>query len=194
MNKNVKLKDGTEIVLRQLKKKDLNRLTIFFKSLPKEDRKYLRVDVTDKDTVKQIIKSSKSGESVRIIALIKDKIVADGLLEFEKRKWKKHFGEIRVLVSDEYRRKGLGMLITRELYSLAISKNVEEIIIKIMKPQKSAISICRRMGFKQEAVLPGYVKDLEGTKQDLIIMRCNINEMWKELEGYLEDSDWQRTR
>ena len=86
------------------------------------------------------------------------------------------------------------MLITRELYSLAISKNVEEIIIKIMKPQKSAISICRRMGFKQEAVLPDYVKDLEGTKQDLIIMRCNINEMWKELEGYLEDSDWQRTR
>ena len=194
MSKNVKLKDGTEIVLRQLKKKDLNRLTVFFKSLPKEDRKYLRVDVTDKDTIKQIIKSSKSGVSIRIIALIRDKIVADGLLELEERKWSKHFAEIRVLISDKYRRKGLGMLITRELYSLAISKNVEEIIIKIMKPQKSAISICKRMGFKQEAVLPDYVKDLEGTKQDLIIMRCNINEMWKELEGYLEDSDWQRTR
>jgi len=194
MKKNVKLKDGTEIVLRQLKKKDRNRLTTFFRSLPKEDRIYLRVDVTDKETIKQIIKSSKSGESIRIIALDKDNIVADGLLELEKRKWKKHFGEIRLLVSKAYRRKGLGMVVARELYLLAISEKVEEIIVKMMKPQVAAINIFKRMGFKQEVVLPDYVKDLEGTKRDLIIMRCDVNEMWKELEEYLEDSDWQRTR
>ena len=194
MNKNVKLKDGTEIVLRQLKKKDRKLLTAFLSSLPKEDRIYLRVDVTDKETIKQIIKSSKSGESRRIIALDKENIVAAGLLELEKRKWKKHFGEIRLLVSKDYRRKGLGMMIARELYLLAISEKVEEIIVKMMKPQVAAIDIFSRMGFKQEAVLPDYVKDLEGTKRDLIIMRCDVNEMWKELEEYLEDSDWQRTR
>lgn len=194
MNKNILLKDGTKILLRQLKKRDQDQLTVFFKSLQKEDRLYLRVDVTDKETIKQIIKSSKLGESIRIIALIGDKIVADGLLELEKRNWMKHFGEIRLLVSDAYRRKGLGMILARELYLLAISKKVEEIIVQLMKTQKSSISIFRKMGFKQEAVLPDYVKDLEGTKQDLIILRCNINKMWKELEDYFEDSDWQRTR
>ncbi len=194
MKKNVKLKDGTEIVLRQLKKKDGKRLTAFFKSLPKEDRIYLRVDVTEKETIKQIIKSSKLGECKRIIALINDEIAATGLLELEKRKWKKHFGEIRLLVSKSYRRKGLGMLVARELYLFAISEKVEEIIVKMMKPQVAAIDIFSRIGFKQEAVLPDYVKDLDGTKQDLIIMRCDVNEMWKELEDYLEDSDWQRTR
>ncbi len=194
MKKDVKLKDGTEIVLRQLKKKDRTRLTAFFRSIPKEDRIYLRVDVTDKDTIKQIIKSSKLGVSIRIIALLKDEIIADGLLELEKRKWKKHFGEIRLVVSKSYRRKGLGMLVARELYLLAISKKVEEIIVKMMKPQVAAINIFKKIGFKQETVLPDYVKDLGGTKQDLIIMRCNVNDMWKELEEYLEDSDWQRTR
>lgn len=194
MKKNVKLKDGTEIVLRQLKKKDRNRLTVFFRSLPKEDRIYLRVDITDKETIKQIIKSSKLGESRRIIALDNDNIIAAGLLELEKRKWKKHFGEIRLLVSKSYRRKGLGMLLARELYLLAISEKVEDIIVKMMKPQVAAIDIFKRMGFKEEAVLPDYVKDLEGTKRDLIIMRCDVNEMWKELEEYLADSDWQRTR
>ena len=194
MNKNVKLKDGTEIVLRQLKKRHRNQLTVFFKSLPKEDRTYLRVDVTDKKTIKQIIQSSKLGDCKRVIALDKNNIVADGLLELEKRKWKKHFGEIRLLVSKTYRRKGLGMLLARELYLLAISEKVEEIIVKMMKPQMAAINIFKRMGFKQEAVLPDYVKDLEGTTRDLIIMRCDVNEMWKELEEYLEDSDWQRTR
>lgn len=194
MKKNVKLKDGTEIVLRQLKKKDRNRLTVFFRSLPKEDRIYLRVDITDKETIKQIIKSSKLGESKRIIALDNDNIIAAGLLELEKRKWKKHFGEIRLLVSKSYRRKGLGMLLARELYLLAISEKVEDIIVKMMKPQVAAIDIFKRMGFKEEAVLPDYVKDLEGTKRDLIIMRCDVHEMWKELEEYLADSDWQRTR
>ncbi len=194
MKKNINLKDNTEIALRQLKKRDRNRLTAFFSSLPKEDRIYLRVDVTDKEAIKQIIKSSKLGEGKRIIALNKEKIVAAGLLELEKKKWKKHFGEIRLLVSKEYRRKGLGMVIARELYLLAISEKVEEIIVKMMKPQVAAIDIFNRLGFKQEAVLPDYVKDLEGTKQDLIIMRCDVNEMWKELEDYLEDSDWQRTR
>ncbi len=194
MKKNVKLKDGTKVVLRQLKKKDRNRLTTFFRSLPKEDRRYLRVDITDKETIKQIIKSSKSGARSRIIALINDKIVADGLLELEKMKWKKHFCEIRLMVSNDYRRKGLGMLLARELYLIAISEKVEEIIVKMMKPQVAAINIFKKMGFKKETVLPDYVKDSEGTKRDLIIMRCNVNEMWKELEEYLEDSDWQRTR
>ena len=86
------------------------------------------------------------------------------------------------------------MLLARELYLLAISEKVEEIIVKMMKPQVAAINIFKRIGFKQEVVLPDYVKDLEGTTRDLIIMRCNVNEMWKELEEYLEDSDWQRTR
>ena len=81
MIKNVKLKDGTDVELRNLKKKDRKQLTAFFKSLPKEDRRYLRVDITNKETIKKIIKSSKLGKDSRIIAIINDEIVADGLLE-----------------------------------------------------------------------------------------------------------------
>ena len=192
--KNIKLKDTSNIIFRYLKKKDKNRLAEFFKSLPKEDRVYLRRDVTDKETVKQIIKSSKRGESTRVIALNNKIIVAYGLLELGKKQWRKQSCEIRMLVSNDYRRKGLGILLARELYSLAISKKVEDIIVKMMKPQKAAISIFKRMGFKQESVLYDYGIDLDGVKQDIIIMRCNVAEMWKELEEYLKDSDWQRTR
>jgi len=194
MNKNALLKDGTEVLFRHLKKKDKNQLSIFFKSLPNYDRLYLRRDITDKETVRKIIKTSKSGENPKIIALDKSGIIAYGLLELDNRHWKKHSAEIRLLISKDYRRKGLGMHMARELYSLAISKKVEEIVVKMMRPQKAAISIFKRLRFKQEAVLPDYVMDLEGKKQDLIIMCCDVNEMWKELEEYLQDSDWQRTR
>ena len=194
MNKNSLLKDGTEVSFRHLKKKDKNQLSVFFKSLPNYDRVYLRRDITNKETVRQIIKSSKSGESPKIVAMDKNIIIAYGLLELDKRHWKKHSAEIRLMISKDYRRKGLGMLIARELYSLAISEKVEEIIVKMMRPQKAAISIFIRLGFKQKAIIPDYVFDLDGKKQDLIIMRCDVNEMWKELEEYLMDSDWQRSR
>ena len=194
MAKNIKLKDNTNIIFRDLKKKDKNRLAEFFKSLPKEDRVYLRRDVTDKETVKQIIKSSKLGESTKVVALNENIIVAYGLLELEQKQWNKQSCEIRMLVSNDYRRKGLGILLARELYSLAISKKVEDIIVKMMKPQKAAISIFKRMGFKQESVLYDYGIDLDGVRQDIIIMRCDVADMWKELEEYLENSDWQRTR
>jgi L-amino acid N-acyltransferase YncA len=194
MDKNVILKDGTKVFIRLLKGKDKNQLSKFFNSLPKDDRVYLRRDITDKETVNEIIKSSKMGDNPRIVALDKNAIVAYGLIERDKRHWKNKSAELRLLISKDYRRKGMGMLVARELYSMAISEKVEEIIVKMMKPQKAAINIFKRLGFKQKAVIPDYVIDFDGNKQDLIIMRCDVNEMWKELEDYMQDSDWQRSR
>ena len=34
-----------------------------------------------------------------------------------------------------------------------------------------------------------YVKDTRGRKQDLLIMRCNLDALWKELEGYFHETD-----
>lgn len=194
MNKIIKLKNGREILFRKIKKNDKNKIASFFKSLPKYDRLYLRRDITDKETVKQIIRNTKSGDNLAVIAIDKNIIIAYGLIEIDKRHWKEHSAEIRLLISKDYRRKGLGMLMARELYSIAISEKIEEIIVKMMRPQKAAISIFKRLGFKQKTVIPDYVKDLKGKKQDLIIMCCDVNEMWNELEEYLQDSDWQRTR
>jgi hypothetical protein len=51
MEKTEVLKDGTKVMIRELQVKDLDRLMKFFSSLPPEDRKYLRIDVTKRDVV-----------------------------------------------------------------------------------------------------------------------------------------------
>ena len=89
---------------------------------------------------------------------------------------------------------GLGMLMAHELYIKAVYEKVDEIIVKIMKPQNSALRIFQRMGFKEHATFPDYVKDVDGNKHDLIVMRCDLQILWDELENYFEDSDWQRAR
>jgi hypothetical protein len=69
---------------------------------------------------------------------------------------------------------------------------VEEIVVRIMRPQIAARSIFRKLGF-QETVLPDYVKDLDGHKQDPILMRCDLQALSSELDDVISTWDWQRT-
>jgi L-amino acid N-acyltransferase YncA len=194
MNKIETLKDGKKVVIRTLAMRDLEKLMAFYRSLPLEDRKYLRVDVTDKKVVAERIRLADEGHVFRTVALSNDKIVGDGALELSGEEWRKHQGEIRVIVSRPFRRKGLGLVLMRELYFLAAAKNVEKVVAKMMRPQKSARAICLRLGFREEHLIPDYVKDLSGKFQDLIIMTCDLKDMWSELDAFYGDTDWQRCR
>ncbi len=194
MNKNAKLKDGSEVNIREMTGDDVTRSFEFFKALPKEDRAYLRVDVTNRDIVERRINTIGNGGTLRLVADIDGEIVADGSLELEKQDWKRHIAELRLIVAAPYQHKGLGMLMARELFALAASRKVEEIIVEVMGPQIGALSIFERLGFHQEAVLHSYVKDIEGVKQDLILMRCDLESLWSKLDAFMTDFDWQRTR
>jgi len=166
----------------------------FYRSLPEEDLKYLRVDVTNRNIVKQRIEFADAGDIFRIIALKGDSIIADGALELTTEEWRSHQGELRVIVAKEFRRKGVGMIIMRELYFLAVEKKVERVVAKMMKPQIAARTICRKLGFREEVLIHDYVKDQTGKSQDLVIMTCDIQELWKELDHFYMDSDWERCR
>jgi hypothetical protein len=118
------LKDGTNVIIRNLHYDDLDQLMKFYRSLPPDDRVYLKVDVTSRRVVKQRMKLMEAGTVFRIIALHEGKIVGDGMFEFSKEEWRKHQGELRVIVAREYQRKGLGLIMLGELHSLAINKDV----------------------------------------------------------------------
>ena len=194
MRKKETLKDGTGILIRTLTLKDLEKLMVFYRSLPYEDRKYLRIDVTDQGAVEKKLRTMKDGSSVRIIAMHNDMIVAMGILELGTDDWRKNQGELRVVVARDFQRKGLGMMIIRELYLLAVDQKVEKIVAKMLKPQIAARKIGEKIGLREEISLPAYVKDQDKKNQDLIIMTCNIDELWKEFETLYKDSDWQRCR
>ena len=194
MEKIETLKDETKVTIRELQVKDLDRLMKFYSGLPPEDRKYLRIDVTNRGVVQQRIELTKEGNVFRLIALRDDEIVADGALELSGEEWRKHQGELRVIVARPFQHKGLGMIMVRELYFLAVEKNVDQAVVKMMRPQVAAQRIFRKLGFREELLIPDYVRDIAGKKQDLIIMVCNIKELWKELEHFYSDSDWQRCR
>jgi L-amino acid N-acyltransferase YncA len=194
MKKNVKLKDDSLVVIRSVKDSDTGKLLAFFKSLPDKDRIYLRRDVRKRKVVEQMLADVKARKARRLVATIEDKIVAEGALELEPHPWKKHVGELRIIVARSCQRKGLGMRMARELYHIAARRRLEELIVKMMRPQIGARKIFRRLGFQEVLVMPDYVTDLTGKKQDFILMRCDLEALWQELEDYFAKFDWQRTR
>ena len=188
------LKGGTWVLIRDLHHEDLDNLMKFYRALPLEDRLYLKVDVTKRRIVEQRMKLIEEGTVFRIIALHKDEIIGDGMFEISKEEWRKHQGELRVIVAKPFQRMGLGMIMMRELHSLAMKKDIDKIVVKMMKPQKGAINICKKLGFQKETVIPNYVWDQTDEPQDLIIMTCKPQNLWKELEHSYSDSDWRRCR
>jgi hypothetical protein len=52
----------------------------------------------------------------------------------------------------------------------------------------------RRLGFQDEFVIPNHVRDQDGNWQDMVIMRCNLEDLWREMETALEETDirWHR--
>jgi L-amino acid N-acyltransferase YncA len=194
MEKRVKLKDQTEVLIRDMTADDLDLSLTFFQSMPEEDRDYLRQDVAQREVVEKRIREIRAGDMMRLVAVAEGQIVADGALERSPEDWKKHVGELRLIVAQPYKRRGLGRLMARELFLLAASARMEEILVRMMRPQKAARSIFHRLGFHQEVLLPDYVVDRKGEKQDMIIMRCDLEAVWREMEDFLATGDWERTR
>lgn len=194
MEKHVTLKDGTDVLIRPLTTGDVEKSFKFFKNLPSSDKMYLRSDVTHKEVVRERIRDLERNREKAIVAVSGDKIIADGSIESAIHGWKKHMAELRLIIARDFQRKGLGMIMARELYFMAASDKVQEIVVKMMRPQVGAQKIFKRLGFHEDITLPKYVRDLKGHRQDLIIMRCDLKSLWQELEDYFSETDWQRRK
>jgi ribosomal protein S18 acetylase RimI-like enzyme len=126
------------------------------------------------------------------VALSGREIVADGSLDLEGHGWGDEVAEIRLIVARPFQRLGLGRLMARELFLLAAQNRVERIVVRMLAPQKAALSIFRKLGFHDEFLIPQHVRDREGKLQDMIIMRCNLEDLWHEMENLVEFSDFPR--
>ena len=98
METTIKLKDGSEFVIRPQREGDLDQLFEFFRSMPNKDKRFLRYDVSRRDVLEERFRATETGRVRRLVAVTGDEIAADGLLELEGHGWKEHVGELRLFV------------------------------------------------------------------------------------------------
>ena len=78
------------------------------------------------------------------------------------------------LSTTAYRRKGLGAHLIEELILYAIGQGLEKLQAEAVAEEVAALRALERLGFKQMAILPGLVKDQEGTRRDLHVLVLDL--------------------
>lgn len=187
--KTKKLKDGTTVTLRPMKTSDEKALHEFFINLRPEDRLFLKDDVTDPKVIHEWAKHIDFEKIIPILAFDGRKVVGDATLHRASHGWSRHVGEIRMVTSPEYRRKGLGLILAKEIFLLAQYLGIEKVEAEVMDLQEGAIHVFETIGFQKEALLKDYVKDLQGRKHDLIIMTQDISKLWERMDKMLLDAE-----
>lgn len=184
--KEVTLKGGDRFILRPLEEPDLEPLVEYFRSLPPEDRMYLRADVTKRENILHRFGDINYDKVYPLIALLSEQIVAIGTLFRAEFGWMRNLGEIRVVVHPDYQRKGLCTVLTREIFFYALTTDLYKIQAEMMENQVAAINAFERLGFKKETVLRKHVTDLEGNRCNLVIMSLDIQDMWYLMEDFIK--------
>ena len=182
--KKVKLRDGTPIVLKPFERKDKDALLLFFQKLPEEDRLFLKDDVTDPAMVNRWAIELNYDKVFPILAWKGTEVVADATLHKNTGGWMKHVGTIRVVIAREIQRQGMGSILANELFLHALKSGLEKIVAEMMETQEGAKKVFEKLGFKQEAVLRGHVRDQTGVRHDLLILTKDLEEFWANIQTH----------
>jgi ribosomal protein S18 acetylase RimI-like enzyme len=183
------LKDGTRITLREMVAEDEDKLLEFFRSLPMEERQYLKMDVTQRENVRGRMNLAPYQKAWRLVAEQDGKIWGDGSLVGPASGWMSHTAEIRCIVHKDFQRKGLGSLLLKELFQKTLTEKYEVVFCDVMAEQTAAIAVLEKLGFVRSVVRPKYVKDINGDRHDLIIFTLDVKGMWNRLKAHFGSFD-----
>lgn len=172
--KEIALKDGTRVTLKGMTSRDREALHAFFERLPEEDTKFLKDDVRKHEVVEAWCRDINYGRVFPLLAEVDGTIVADATLHRRAHGWLRHVGEIRFIVDPAYRRRGLGTHLIEELILYAIDQGLEKLQAEAVAEEVAAMRALERLGFKRMAIIPGLVKDHEGTHRDLHVLVLDL--------------------
>jgi L-amino acid N-acyltransferase YncA len=178
------LSDGSEITLRLLRRVDIESFLAFTQSLADHDLLFLRTDITDAGVVADWLDNIESGQIVTIVAERDGRIFGYGSLHLSNTPWSKHVGELRVLISDAIRGKGLGRALTDAIFAQALDRGIEKMVAQMTIDQNGAIATFEELGFKAEALLRDHVKDRRGEKHDLLVYSHDVQEFQSQMDVY----------
>ncbi len=184
--KKANLRDGSQVVLRPLGVEDAEGLLLLYRSLPEEDRRVLRDDVTRSEWSERFLTRVTLGDVISLVAEEEGRLVGEASLYRQRHGWMAHVGELRVSVDRAHRRKGLGFVLARELVRLAMDLGLEKLVAQMVDSQDAARRVFEKLGFLQEAVLKAHVKDSAGCKRDILLLSNDTSRIWQALESLPE--------
>lgn len=173
--KSIELPDGSPVTLKQMSADDRDAMLAFAQALPSEDLLFLRIDITDPDVVDNWIGNIDSGATMSIVAYDGSGLIGYAAVHSNPLSWTRHVGEVRVNVNPAYRSRGLGRVLTNQIFDMARGHHLRKLTAHMTSDQHGAQAAFRRLGFVPEALLADYVQDRNGLTRDMVIMSFDVD-------------------
>ena len=175
---------GNSVTLRHMSEADGPTALAFARALPAHDLLFLRRDITQPEAIEIWLSGIKRGRITSVLAEADGKVQGYATVDRGELSWSPHVAELRVLVAESMRGKGLGRLLTQEAFAIALGLGIEKIVAQMTVDQKGAIAVFEGMGFRPEALLRDQVKDREGRKHDLLILAHEVAKFQAQMDAY----------
>ena len=170
-----------EVTFRLMAAADRDRVLAFTRTLPEESLLFLRSDITRAEVIDLWIRQIESGRTVTVLAETSGvgpsgRVIGYCSLHKSDILWSRHLGEIRLLVAPEYRGKGVGGLLIRQIFAQAKDTDLLKLVANMMSTQRDAQSLFHHLGFIPEAMLHDWAIDRNGRTHDLITMSREVED------------------
>lgn len=175
---------GRDVTLRYMVEGDKQAMLNFARALPEHDLLFLRRDITQPAAVDSWIRDINSGLISTVLATVDSDVVGYGTIHRNDLRWSSHVAELRVMVAEAMRGKGLGQVLTQEAFAIALASGIEKIVAQMTLDQKGAIATFEGIGFRPEALLRDQVKDRDGNKHDLLVLTHEVAKFEAAMSAY----------
>jgi ribosomal protein S18 acetylase RimI-like enzyme len=172
--KDIKLKDGSKIKLRPLKRADEKEFHALFQTIPEPERMFIKHRVTDVTVIRDWCENIDLGRNLPLLATNGSKILGVATLHQQLGGWKRHIGRVSVLVQPAARGRGIARSMIQEIVDLARATGLEKVEAEFIGEQTAAIHMFAMLGFSELWRKEDYVKDMQAISHDYVLMGLDL--------------------
>lgn len=178
--KETTLRDGAKVTIRPLEEADEDALLRFFLELPESDRYFLKDDVTSPALVHEWTHEINYDRALPLVAIEDGRIVAEAVLVRRRGNARSHVGEVRVTVLPEFRSRGLGTTLIRQLCDIADDAGLERVMFEIVADHEDeALKAAEWMGFLRVGNIEGGARDQSGRAHDVMLLTMPLGKWYQ---------------
>lgn len=165
----VTLKDGVSVLLRPMTPDDKARLVDLYAPISNDDLRYLRHNVRDPALVESWVEQLDYSRVLPLLALVKDQVVGQASLHFRSGP-ERHVGEVRIFLSKNFRRRGLGTRMLNTLIDLARRQDLDILLAEVVADQSKVIKAFQNLGFDLRCTFEDYFMLPDGDTRDVTVL------------------------
>ena len=189
--KTIALRDGAEVIVRRLAAGDEDALLAFFQAIPGAERFFLKDDVTSPDLIGGWVRDAErpdpepsptalapaspsgrtGGRAFSLIAVDDGRVLAEAALVRRRGAARGHLADLRVVVAQDYRHRGLGTAILSELLDVARDSGLNGVLFEAVGDvQAQALAAAESLGFIRLGLVHGGAIDPDGRLHDVVML------------------------